>query len=123
MKKLVATAASAVLAFGIVATAAQATPDNTKPNNVAAKMCKAEKHADPAAFQTTYADDGRHAMRNCKRANRDEARAIVAAATAECTAERTADPALFETTYGGKGGDNKAFRNCVSVKVNEALAA
>jgi hypothetical protein len=123
MKKLLAGTAVAVLVCGIGATTAQAKPDNTKPNNIAAKICQAEKHADAAAFQATYADEGEHAMRNCKRAHRAEATGIVDTATAACTAEQAADPVVFETTYGGKGGDNKAFRNCVSVKVNEALAA
>lgn len=131
MKRLMTVAAAAVVACGIVATTAQAKPDDPKANNVAAKICQAEKHADPATFQATYADDGRHAMRNCMRAHRGEATEIIQNAAQQCQAEQDADPVLFQETYGtngngngnGNGSGKNAFGKCVSQKVHEQLAA
>ena len=129
MTRLSMGVAVVALAFGISAGTALATPGVPKPNNVAAKICQAEKHADKADFQATYADEGKHAMRNCKRAHRGEAKAIVAEASQECRDEQDADPVLFQTTYGtngnghGNGGGKNAFGKCVSGKVHEAIAA
>lgn len=93
--------------------------DMPKPNNVAAKMCQAEKQADRAAFEATYGD---RAMRDCKRAHRAEATTALQNASQACRAEQEADPAGFAATYGTNGNDKNAFGKCVSAKVKEDAA-
>ncbi len=119
MKRVIVTAclcAVAPMAFAAGASAG----DEPKPNNVAAKLCSAEKHADKAAFEATYGP--KHAMRNCKRAHRDEGEAVAKNAAQECKAEREADPALFEQTYGTNDNYSNAFGKCVSSKVKDEAA-
>lgn len=110
--------AACICAVGLMSLAPAATASKEpKPNNVAAKLCAAEKHADKAAFNATYGP--KHAMRNCKRAHREEAGATLANAAQQCRAEQEADPALFAATYGTK---KNAFGKCVSAKVKAAAA-
>jgi hypothetical protein len=89
--------------------------------NIAAKLCKAEKKADKAAFKETYGP--KHAMRNCKKQTTEEARN----AAQECREERAADEDLFMETYGtnepnenSNGAKKNAFGKCVKTKVQAA---
>jgi hypothetical protein len=90
--------------------------------NIAAKLCKAEKKADRAAFKETYGP--KHAMRNCKKGTIDEVRN----AAQECREERAADADAFRETYGtneprgenSQGGKKNAFGKCVKTKVQAA---
>jgi hypothetical protein len=116
MKRTIVLAAGAVAL--LAAGPAAAKPSEPKPNQVASAICKAEKHADKAAFKATY---GKHAMRNCKRAHRAEAREAVANASQECRAERAADAEAFATTYGTKANGRNAFGKCVSSKVKDEV--
>jgi hypothetical protein len=95
---------------------------NGHAKNVAAKLCKAEKKADKAAFKETYGP--KHAMRNCIKGTTDE----VKAAAQDCREERTADPDAFRETYGdneprgenSQGAKKNAFGKCVKTKVHAA---
>jgi hypothetical protein len=72
----------------------------------AAKACRAERDAGPAAFQAKYANkNGKRAFRRCVRQH-------VRAARKKCRAERKADPAAFKAKYANKNGKN-ASRRCV----------
>jgi hypothetical protein len=86
--------------------------------NIAAKLCKAEKKADKAAFKENWGP--KHAMRNCKKQTTEEARN----AAQECREERAADEDLFMETYGtnepngnSNGAKKNAFGKCVKTKV------
>jgi ribosomal protein L19E len=68
--------------------------------------CKSEREADPAAFQTKYANEkGKRAFRRCVRQH-------VRQAVKTCREEREADPAAFQTKYANEKG-KRAFRRCV----------
>jgi hypothetical protein len=107
---VVAMAAAAALGAGGVAGAKPGAP---KANQVAAKLCKAEKHAVKAAFKATY---GKHAMRECKRANRAQVGDTIRNASQQCKADREADPAAFEEAWGS---NPNAHGKCVSATVRE----
>ena len=82
-------------------------------------LCVEQKQADAEAFAAVW---GKNAMRDCKRAARDEVADAAKNAAQECRAEQEADPAAFATTYGtGKNGKN-AFGKCVSQKAKAELA-
>lgn len=98
-----------------VAGTGTAKPGLPKPNQVATKTCKAEKHADKAAFKATY---GKHAMRECKRAQRSEAGDAIRNASQQCKADRDADPTAFAESWGS--GAN-AHGKCVSATVRETV--
>jgi hypothetical protein len=112
--------ASTLAVVAVVATAlgvggvANAKPGVPKANQVAAKLCQAEKRADKAAFKATY---GKHAMRECKRANRGEVEDSIRNASQQCKADREADPAAFEEAWGSHPN---AHGKCVSATVREA---
>ncbi|MDX6583897.1 MAG: hypothetical protein QOI10_3081 [Solirubrobacterales bacterium] len=123
-KTLIAVAACAAVL--LAAGPASAVPGNGNGNagdngnggsSDAAKLCAAQKKADPAAFKAVW---GKHAMRDCIRANRDTATDPAVAAeefqnaAQECRAERAADPAGFAATYGTNHNDHNAFGKCVS---------
>jgi hypothetical protein len=120
MRRLTTTIAALTAITLGAAGVATADSDKPKPNNVAAKQCQAEKQADRAAFQQTYGP--KHAMRNCKRAHRDDAEDSIATASQECRAERDADPVAFQETYGSNGNGKNAFGKCVSARVREDTA-
>jgi hypothetical protein len=98
----------------------------------AAKECKAERTADPAAFAAKYGTNAnkRNAFGKCVS---QKAKAKEAAADAqdeqeatefknaakECDAERTADPAAFAAKYGTNANKRNAFGKCVSSKASE----
>jgi hypothetical protein len=92
-------------------------PDTAK--NVAAKQCAAEKKANPVAFRALY---GKHAMRDCIKAQVPQAASDLKNAAKECKAEQKADPTGFESTYGDPYS-NDAFGKCVSTKVQAGSAA
>jgi hypothetical protein len=99
----------------------------------AAKECKAEREADPAAFQEKYGKNknGKNAFGKCvsekakaKKAEMDaedkqEAKEFKNAAK-ECKAEREADPAAFREKYGKNKNGKNAFGKCVSSKTKES---
>ena len=114
MKRLTTIGIVAVLAGSLgVAGTGIAKPDLPKPNQVAAKLCKAEKHADKAAFKATY---GKHAMRECKRANRAQVGDTIRNASQQCKADREADPVAFAEAWGS---NPNAHGKCVSATVRE----
>ena len=129
MTKLV-TIGVACAALFAGATAASAKPhEGDHPNNgnhgssAAAKLCAASKKADHAAFKAVW---GKHAMRDCIRANRDTQPSAVEAgdddfvnAAQECRAARDADPTGFEATWGTNANHRNAFGKCVSATVHE----
>lgn len=92
----------------------------------AAKECKAERTADPAAFAAKYGT-GRskgNAYGKCVSAKarakttktvEQQVAATVSAAKA-CKAERKADPAAFKAKYGTNRNKSNAFGKCVSAQ-------
>ena len=115
MRKILIVAAACT---GLLVAAPVASAENTDPDKVASKQCNADKNADAAAFEAVWGD---HAMRDCKRAAREQAVETVQNASQECDAEEAADPAGFTATYGtGKNGKN-AHGKCVSSKVKAAV--
>lgn len=93
----------------------------------AARACREERSADPAAFKETYGTNGNkaNAFGKCvsqkakaKRAEQDEADAEAAEAQTNaaktCDAERSADPAAFQEKYGTNHNKKNAFGKCVS---------
>lgn len=110
MKKLVMLAAVAGLALPAAAEA-------HKPagQGKAAKACKAEQAADPAAFKAKYANkNGEKARKRCVRAHLKQARA-------KCKSERSADAAAFKAKYANKKG-KKAYKRCVRAHAGDAVA-
>lgn len=118
MKRLTMAGPLCALALCVFAPAAAA-EQTPKPNHEAAKLCAAEKHADKAAFEAKY---GKHAMRECKRANRAELSAAIDNAVQECRAEQAADPEGFADTYGTNANGHNSFGKCVSAKVAQHSA-
>ena len=132
MKKTLITCAACaalLLAFGPGASAAPGDHGDGGASD-AAKSCAALKKADHAAFKAVW---GKHAMRDCIRANRDEdatpgeAAEEFSNAARDCRDERAADPAGFQATYGTNGADHggtngdarNAFGKCVSTHVKD----
>ncbi len=106
-----------------VATRAQAVATAAKN---AAKECKTERAADPAAFAEKYGanKNKKNAFGKCvssktKEATEAETEARVNAAKA-CKAERAADPAAFAEKYGKNKNKKNAFGKCVSQTVKAA---
>jgi hypothetical protein len=98
----------------------------------AAKECKAERQADPAAFAETYGN-GKNAYGKCvsQKAKAGEQEQEQEAAQADddqvnaaqqCKEERKADPDAFTETYGSNHNKRNAFGKCVSQKQHEAEA-
>jgi hypothetical protein len=123
-KSLIACAACAAMLFAF-GPAAGAKPHEDQGNggsSDAAKLCAAMKKADHAAFKAVW---GKHAMRDCIRANRGtetppaEGAEEFNNAAQDCRAEREADPAGFADTYGTNDNDRNAFGKCVSTHVNQ----
>ena len=105
MRFIASLALIVVMAFSM-ATVAQAKPRAAVGSGVAAKACKAERAADPAAFKTKYANaKGKRAFGRCVSLH-------VRAARKTCRTERKADPAAFKTKYANSKG-NHAFKRCV----------
>jgi len=124
-RRLTIVATCAALFAGV--SVANATPPEGHENNghgnhgssAAAKLCAAEKKADHAAFNSMW---GKHAMRDCIRANRGELEGTTVAeetadfvnAAQQCREERDADPVTFASTWGTNHNDRNAFGKCVS---------
>src|SRR3954454_6251092 len=92
----------------------------------AAKDCKAERAADPAAFQQKYGTgkNKKNAFGKCvsqkaraktKQAEQSQVQAEENAAQ-QCKDERAADPAAFQQKYGTNKSKSNAFGKCVSQK-------
>jgi len=119
-RKSIAVLASLAM-LGAAAPVAAADPGGA-PNggsSAVAKACAAQKKADKAAFKALW---GKHAMRDCIRAGREDGVATVDEfrnASQECRAERDLDPAGFADLYGTNGNDRNAFGKCVAIKVHE----
>ena len=93
----------------------------------AAKDCKTERAADPAAFEAKYGTNKNknNAYGKCvsqkAKAKKDAADAADAAKIAKrksaartCATERKADPAAFKAKYGTNANKSNAFGKCVS---------
>jgi hypothetical protein len=102
-----------------------ASDEKTSHSN-ASKDCKAERKADPAAFQQKYGTgkNKKNALGKCvsqkskektKATEQNQVNAEENAAK-QCKAERKADPAAFATTYGTNKNKSNAFGKCVSQK-------
>jgi hypothetical protein len=111
--------------------AEQKQADETAQEN-AAKECKAEREADPAAFAETYGKNknGKNAFGKCvsqkAKAEKQEQEQQDAQeddnqvnAARECREERKADPDAFAQTYGTNANKRNAFGKCVSKKAHE----
>src|SRR3954449_6928817 len=92
----------------------------------AAKDCKAERQADPAAFQQKYGTgkNKKNAFGKCvsqkahqktKQAEQSQVQAEENAAK-QCKDERQADPVAFQQKYGTNKNKKNAFGKCVSQK-------
>ena len=86
----------------------------------ASKECKAERAADPAAFDLKYGTNenkknahGKCVSSKAQAATEAETEARVNAAKT-CKAERAADPAAFKAKYGTNKNKKNAFGKCVS---------
>jgi hypothetical protein len=88
----------------------------------AAKACKAEQAADPAAFAQKYGTkkNKKNAYGKCvsakAKAQVDAKTAATVAAAKACKTERTADAAAFKAKYGTNKNKSNAFGKCVSAK-------
>jgi hypothetical protein len=100
--------------------------DQKKAHSNAAKDCKAERAADPAAFQQKYGSgkNKKNAFGKCvsqkskaktQQAEQSQVQAEENAAK-QCKSERTADPAAFQQKYGTGKNKKNAFGKCVSQK-------
>ncbi len=94
----------------------------------AAKECKAERLADPAAFREKYGTNKKksNAFGKCVsqiakqlKDEADDADKQERNAAKECKAERRADPGAFRQKYGTNRKKRNAFGKCVSAKVKE----
>ena len=116
MRKIMIVAATCVgvLSFGATATAAKPSDES----KAAKALCVEQKQADKEAFKAVW---GKNAMRNCKRAARDEVADATKNAAKECRAEEEADPAAFQETYGTNNNKKNAFGKCVCQKADDEL--
>jgi len=109
------------------AKAKEAKAERKAAHRNAARDCRDERTADPAAFQETWGSNGnkKNAFGKCvsatakaKEKKQDKADAKKAEAQTNaaktCDAERTADPAAFKETWGTNGNKKNAFGKCVS---------
>ena len=106
----------------VSAKAREEATENREAKTNAAKQCRAEQEADPAAFTAKYGTgkQGRNAFGKCVSGKAKQAKAEADAedrdrvnAAKQCRAEQKADPAKFAATYGTK---RNAFGKCVSAK-------
>ncbi|MEA2450134.1 MAG: hypothetical protein QOG63_2066 [Thermoleophilaceae bacterium] len=108
----------------------QQAQDNAQSN--AAKDCKAERDADPAAFAEQYGTGkkGKNAYGKCvsQHAKADEQAQEQqdaqqdddqVSAAQQCKDERKADPAAFAAQYGTNANKRNAYGKCVSQKTHE----
>jgi hypothetical protein len=102
----------------------QNTSDQKTAHSNAAKQCKTEQTADPAAFTKKYGTgkSGKNAYGKCvsqttraktKAAEHNQVKAEKSAAKT-CKTERKADPAAFKAKYGTNKSKSNAFGKCVS---------
>ena len=110
--------------------AAEEEAEQTTAHKNAAKECKAEREADPAAFEQTYGSDGNasNAYGKCVSTKAKERKAEMDAedeqeveafknAAKECAAQRKAmGSEAFAESYGNK---RNAFAKCVSGRTQE----
>jgi hypothetical protein len=114
------------------AKAKEAKAERKAAHRNAARDCRDERTADPAAFEETWGSNGnkKNAFGKCvsttakakekkqDKADAKKAKAQTNAAKA-CAAERSADSKTFQETYGSNGNKKNAFGKCVSQKVGE----
>jgi hypothetical protein len=104
----------------------QNTNDQKTAHKNAAKDCKTERAADPAAFQQKYGTGknkknafGKCVSQNTKAQTKQAEQSQVQAeenAAQQCKDERAADPAAFQQKYGTNKNKKNAFGKCVSQK-------
>ncbi len=94
----------------------------------AAKECKAERLADPAAFREKYGTNKKKSnaygkcvsqMAKQKKDEADDADKQERDAAKKCKAEKREDPAAFRAKYGTNRNKRNAFGKCVSAMVKE----
>jgi uncharacterized protein (DUF39 family) len=104
----------------------QNTVDEQNAQKNASNECKAERAADPAAFQQKYGSgkNKKNALGKCvsqkaktktKQTEQSQVQAEESAAK-QCKDERRADPAAFQQKYGTNKSKSNAFGKCVSQK-------
>jgi hypothetical protein len=106
---------------------------NREARESAQDECRAERQADPAAFQDTYGSNGnrKNAFGKCVSQHAKKHRQEAAAeqdqeeknelnAAKKCKAERKEDPDAFRKEYGTNANGRNAFGKCVSRKAREA---
>jgi len=114
------------------AKAKEAKAERKAAHRNAARDCRDERTADPAAFKETYGTNHNksNAFGKCvsqkakaKEKKQDEADAKAAEdqknAAKQCAEERSADKQAFQDTYGTNHNKHNAFGKCVSQKVGE----
>jgi len=79
----------------------------------AAKTCKAERDADPAAFDAKYKNLGRCVSTLAKQ-QVDANNEAKVETVKTCKAERAADPGAFKEKYGTNKNKANAFGKCVA---------
>jgi hypothetical protein len=111
----------------------EAKAERKQAKRSAARDCRDERSADPAAFKEKYGTNGNksNAFGKCvsqtakaKREAQDEQDEQEAEdennAAQQCATERSADRQAFEDKYGTNHNKKNAFGKCVSQKVREA---
>lgn len=115
MRRLTTISAAALSTVLLSASVAAAQPEHPgQARDQAAKQCHAEKKADKVAFKSLY---GKHAQRECIKAETPTSRDEAKNAAQECKSEQAADPEGFQSTYGTDEYSSDAFGKCVSGKV------
>jgi membrane protein involved in colicin uptake len=110
--------------------AADEDAENEQAAQNAAQECKAERSANPTAFQEQYGTNrnGKNAFGKCVSGKASEEKAAMDAADAQevaetknaakaCAAERAADEAAFRDEYGTNRNGRNAFGKCVTRKL------
>jgi membrane protein involved in colicin uptake len=110
--------------------AAEEEAENDEARRNAAQDCRAERAANPTAFNETYGTNknDKNAFGKCVSGKASEKKAAMDAADAQavaetkkaakqCAAERAADEAAFRAEYGTNKNGRNAFGKCVSHKI------
>lgn len=115
MRRLLTTAAIAVMAIAAGAMPAAATEDTDHPPKAveaAKRACEAQAKAHPRAFLLRYGPrEG--AMRRCVRAKLRSAARATRAAVRHCRIERRLHPVAFQRRFADEQGE-LAMRRCVA---------
>jgi hypothetical protein len=127
VRRLITLALALGAAMALPVSSGIAGDGNGEARKAAAKLCKAEKKADKAAFKATYGP--KHATGTCVKGSKPKIKAELKNAAQECRDDRAADPDGFKETYGSnapggessQGGGKNALGKCVSTKVRAEI--